>query len=162
MRQIDATVVPFVADVPAMLAGTDLAVCRAGGTTLAELAAAAVPAVLVPYPHAADDHQRQNAEVFAAAGGCVIVDPRDPEKVTGTFCLKGPKGATHKRCLSPFPVLDCRLTDAIGGLIADPARRNGMAQAIHRLARPDAARDVAATILRIAEPSRASVDMRAA
>ena len=63
---------------PAVLGATDLAVCRAGGTTLAELAAAGVPAVLVPYPHATDDHQAANARLFSAAGGCITIDQRDP------------------------------------------------------------------------------------
>ncbi len=73
---LDALVVPFVQNLPAVLRHTDLAVCRAGGTTLAELAATGVPAVLVPYPHAADHHQRANAEVFVAAGGAQMIDER--------------------------------------------------------------------------------------
>ena len=56
------------------------AVCRAGGTTLAELAVSGVPAVLVPYPYAADDHQRKNAEVYTSAGACLLLDQRE---VTG-------------------------------------------------------------------------------
>ena len=77
---LEAAVVPFIDDMPQTLAATDLAICRAGGTTLAELAAAGVPAVLLPYPHAADDHQAANARHFAAGGGCVTIDSRE---VTG-------------------------------------------------------------------------------
>ena len=65
---LEARVEAFWPELPRLLAGSSLAVCRAGGTTLAELAAAATPAVLLPYPHAADDHQRKNADVFVAAG----------------------------------------------------------------------------------------------
>ena len=73
---LEASVVPFLRDMPATLAATDLAVCRAGGTTLAELAAAGVPAVLLPYPHATDD-TGANARLFSAAGGCITIDERE-------------------------------------------------------------------------------------
>ena len=65
---IAADVVAFVNRVAPVLHGTDLVVCRSGGTTLAELAAVGLPALLIPYPHATDRHQRRNADVFAAAG----------------------------------------------------------------------------------------------
>ncbi len=71
---LEATVVPFLNDMPQTLLATDLAVCRAGGTTLAELAAAGVPAILLPYPQATDDHQAANARHFAAGGGCITID----------------------------------------------------------------------------------------
>ncbi len=64
---IAARVTPFIDDMPGMLAATDLAISRAGGTTLAEFAAAHVPAILLPYPRATDDHQWHNAEIFRAA-----------------------------------------------------------------------------------------------
>ena len=54
---LDAMVVPFLRNMDRVLGQTDLAVCRAGGSTLAELAAVGVPAVLLPYPHATNDHQ---------------------------------------------------------------------------------------------------------
>ncbi|MHB8899178.1 MAG: UDP-N-acetylglucosamine--N-acetylmuramyl-(pentapeptide) pyrophosphoryl-undecaprenol N-acetylglucosamine transferase, partial [Thermoguttaceae bacterium] len=57
--EIDAIVQPFISDLARTLAASDAVVCRAGGSTLAELAVCGVPAVLVPYPHAADDHQRK-------------------------------------------------------------------------------------------------------
>lgn len=59
----------FFDDMPRRLAAASLLVCRSGASTVAELAAAGRPALLVPYPFAADDHQRANAEAFAAAGG---------------------------------------------------------------------------------------------
>ena len=62
--QIEAEVVAFVPQLPQVLANASLVVCRAGGSTLAELAAAGVPSILCPYPFAADDHQRRNAEIF--------------------------------------------------------------------------------------------------
>ena len=66
---LEARVEAFWPELPALLAGSSLAVCRAGGTTLAELSAAATPAVLLPYPHATDDHQRKNADDFRRRGG---------------------------------------------------------------------------------------------
>jgi UDP-N-acetylglucosamine--N-acetylmuramyl-(pentapeptide) pyrophosphoryl-undecaprenol N-acetylglucosamine transferase len=59
----------FFDDVPARLARAHLTICRAGASTVAELGAIGRPAVLIPYPHATDDHQTANAQAFAAAGG---------------------------------------------------------------------------------------------
>ncbi len=61
-------------DLATALAAADLVVCRAGGSTVAELSVTGTPAVLVPYPHAPNDHQRRNAEVLAAAGSAVVID----------------------------------------------------------------------------------------
>jgi UDP-N-acetylglucosamine--N-acetylmuramyl-(pentapeptide) pyrophosphoryl-undecaprenol N-acetylglucosamine transferase len=63
----------FFADVPERLARAQLVICRAGASTVAELAAIGRPAVLIPYPHAADDHQTANARSFAASGGGWVV-----------------------------------------------------------------------------------------
>ena len=60
---------PFFDDLPAQMQKAQLMICRAGASTVAELAVAGLPAILVPYPHATDDHQRANAECFARAGG---------------------------------------------------------------------------------------------
>lgn len=64
-------------DLATVLATADLAICRAGGSTVAELVVTGTPAVLVPYPHAPNDHQRRNAEVLVAAGASVIIDDED-------------------------------------------------------------------------------------
>jgi UDP-N-acetylglucosamine--N-acetylmuramyl-(pentapeptide) pyrophosphoryl-undecaprenol N-acetylglucosamine transferase len=117
---LPATVMPFISDVPAVLRTTDLAICRAGGTTLAELSAAGVPAVLLPYPHAIDDHQLANARHFSADGGCVTIDERE---------ISDP--------------LDDRLADVLCFLLANDTLRERMSAAMHNLARPTAARDVA-------------------
>src|SRR5690606_18255599 len=63
---VEAEVVPFVQDMAEAYAWADLAICRAGALTLAELAAAGVPAILVPFPHAVDDHQTMNAQAMVA------------------------------------------------------------------------------------------------
>jgi len=128
-RKLDlqATVVDFVADMPSALADTDLAVCRGGGTTLAELAAAGVPGVLVPYPLATDDHQRRNAEVFAEPGGAVLLDER-----------------ASSACLAD------RLAATVAELLGNTVRRARMSAAMHRLARPNATADVAAMLLEVA------------
>lgn len=107
----------FLDDMPGRVAAADLVVCRAGATTLAELAAAGRPAILVPYPHAADDHQRLNAEAVERAGGAVVLLDRD---------LRGET-----------------LAREIGRLAADPALRRRMGEAARRLARPDAAARIA-------------------
>lgn len=99
------------------LAAADLAVCRAGASTIAELAAARLAAVLVPYPAAAGDHQMHNAHAVAAVGGAVVV-----------------------------PDAECtpeRLAHEVETLLADDARLAAMSAAVHRLDRPDAAERVA-------------------
>ena len=120
---IDAVVHPFIADVAKTLATSDVAVCRAGGTTLAELAVSGVPAVLVPYPHAADDHQRRNAEVYVAAGACSVLDQRD---VVGR-----PEQSLASQILP---------------LIVNRDIRQAMAGRMRALAYPEAAADIAAMI----------------
>ena len=74
---IEADVVPFEDDMAAAYAWADLVICRSGALTLAELAAAGVPAILVPYPSAVDDHQTRNAEAMVAAGGARLVKEGD-------------------------------------------------------------------------------------
>jgi UDP-N-acetylglucosamine--N-acetylmuramyl-(pentapeptide) pyrophosphoryl-undecaprenol N-acetylglucosamine transferase len=69
----------FIKDIPAYLASTDLVVARAGAMTVAELAASAMPTIFVPFPFAADDHQRKNAELLAQDGAAYCVDQRDPQ-----------------------------------------------------------------------------------
>lgn len=68
-----ARVDPFITDMPAAYQWADVVVCRAGAMTIAELAAAGLPAVLVPFPHAVDDHQTANARYLADAGAAVLV-----------------------------------------------------------------------------------------
>ena len=112
---------------------------RAGGTTLAELAAAGVPAVLLPYPHAADDHQRKNADVFVAAGGALLLDDRE---------LSGR--------------LDDHLSALLTELAAQPERLAAMSAAMLGMARPDAAADVAALIWSVAASQAPRSRVRAA
>ena len=71
---VDALAVTYIDEIASVLFDSDLVVCRAGGTALAELALSGTPAVLVPYPEAADDHQLANAKVFSAAGACRLID----------------------------------------------------------------------------------------
>ena len=66
------TVAAYLDDMAKRFAGADLILCRSGASTVAELAAAGRPAVLVPFPGAADDHQRKNAEVFASSGAAEL------------------------------------------------------------------------------------------
>lgn len=73
---VEATLARFFADLPERLATAHLVIGRAGASTVAELAAAGRPAILVPYPHATDDHQSANAEALALAGGAWVV-PQD-------------------------------------------------------------------------------------
>lgn len=73
----DVVVVPYLDDVADAFAAADAVLARAGGSTLAELAAVGKPSILVPYPYAADDHQSENARRFAERGAAVVV--RDDE-----------------------------------------------------------------------------------
>jgi UDP-N-acetylglucosamine--N-acetylmuramyl-(pentapeptide) pyrophosphoryl-undecaprenol N-acetylglucosamine transferase len=74
---IEADVVPFEDDMAAAYAWADLVICRSGALTLAELEAGGVPAILVPYPHAVDDHQTKNAQALVAAGAARLVAEGD-------------------------------------------------------------------------------------
>lgn len=71
-----AELVPFIDDMAARYAVADLVICRAGATTIAELAVAGVGSVLVPFPHAVDDHQTANARYLAERGAAVLI-PQD-------------------------------------------------------------------------------------
>lgn len=75
--RMDADVRPFFGDIPKQFAAADLLVCRAGATTLAEVNVAGKPAILVPFPQAADDHQRKNAEALAKAGAAEMILQKD-------------------------------------------------------------------------------------
>lgn len=75
---LDVVRVPFVDDMAAAYAAADVAVCRSGALTVAELAATGTPSLLLPYPHHADDHQRANAAELVEAGGAEVVAADDP------------------------------------------------------------------------------------
>jgi UDP-N-acetylglucosamine--N-acetylmuramyl-(pentapeptide) pyrophosphoryl-undecaprenol N-acetylglucosamine transferase len=97
----------------ASFAGADLVVCRAGATTTAELIAAGKAALMVPFPFAADDHQRKNAEALERAGASRMVLQQE---ATGE-----------------------RLAREIGELIENPERVTRMEEAARSLSRGDAA-----------------------
>lgn len=79
---VDAQVVAFIDDMDAAYADADLAICRSGATTLAELTALGVPAVLVPYPYAAADHQRTNGQALVDAGAAWMILDADLDEDT--------------------------------------------------------------------------------
>ena len=83
---VHADLWPFlVEDMAERYAEADLLVCRAGASTIAELAAAGVPALLVPFPYAVDDHQTTNARFLSERGGAVLIPQSEltPEKLAG-------------------------------------------------------------------------------
>lgn len=80
---VDATLVPFIADMAAQYAQSDLVICRAGASTIAELAAAGIASVLVPFPYAVDDHQTHNARFLSERGAAVLIPQNEltPQKL---------------------------------------------------------------------------------
>jgi UDP-N-acetylglucosamine--N-acetylmuramyl-(pentapeptide) pyrophosphoryl-undecaprenol N-acetylglucosamine transferase len=121
---IEARVEPFLYAMDREMNNADLVICRAGATTLAELAAAGKPAVLVPLPTATDDHQRKNAEATARAGAAVALEQRT---------LSG-----------------ASLAAEVSRLVGDPGLRARMSAAARALAKPDAARMIAERVLELA------------
>jgi len=87
-RGIEADVRPFIDDMASAYGWADLAVCRSGALTVAELAAAGVPAVLVPFPAAVDDHQTRNAEHVVRAGAAVLLPERELTPVSLAATLR--------------------------------------------------------------------------
>ena len=88
-RGIEADVRPFIDDMAGAYGWADLAVCRAGALTIAELAAAGVPAVLVPFPAAVDDHQTRNAEHVVRGGAAVLLPESQLTPVSLAAALRG-------------------------------------------------------------------------
>lgn len=121
---IKAEAKPFIEKMVAEFAQADLVICRAGATTVAELAAAGKPALLVPFPFAADDHQRKNAEAVerAGAGRMILQADLNPE----------------------------RLAQELLWLARDAAQLQRMSEASRQLGHPDAAARVVDLALHIA------------
>ena len=114
----------FIDDMPGFFSRADLILCRSGASTVAEIAAAGKPAVFVPFPRAADDHQKRNAQALQQAGAAVMLEECN---------------------LTP-----ASLVETISGLFADPAGLQAMALAAQKLAHPDAARAIAAMAMSLA------------
>ena len=121
---IDASVEPFIDDMAAAYAWADLIVCRAGALTLAELAAAGIGAVLVPFAFAVDDHQTKNASAMKDVGAALLL----PETQASAE----------------------RIAAALTDLLGDRARLLAMAEAARTLAKPDAAARIADACLQVA------------
>jgi UDP-N-acetylglucosamine--N-acetylmuramyl-(pentapeptide) pyrophosphoryl-undecaprenol N-acetylglucosamine transferase len=81
---VTAHCVPFIDDMAGAYEWADLVICRAGALTVAELAAAGVASILVPFPHAVDDHQTSNARFLSAAGGAILLPQEEltPESIS--------------------------------------------------------------------------------
>jgi UDP-N-acetylglucosamine--N-acetylmuramyl-(pentapeptide) pyrophosphoryl-undecaprenol N-acetylglucosamine transferase len=109
---IKAEVAPFFKDMAALYRRADLVVARAGATSLAELAVMGLPALLIPYPYATDDHQAKNGQYYAAGGGA---------------------------CMYRETELDAALlAGKIAELLTDSEKLNNMAEAMEKMAKPDA------------------------
>jgi UDP-N-acetylglucosamine--N-acetylmuramyl-(pentapeptide) pyrophosphoryl-undecaprenol N-acetylglucosamine transferase len=121
---VTAEVFRFIDDMPGMFAQADLLVCRSGASTVAEITAAAKPAVFIPFPRATDDHQKVNAQALETAGAAVMVEESQ---------------------LTP-----ARLADTVASLMKDGDRLHRMALAARKLSHPAAAREIAALAARLA------------
>lgn len=119
---MNARVEAFVNDVASLLAAATVVVCRAGATTLAEVAVAGCAAIVVPWPQSKDDHQRLNAEWCASRGAALATSDQRPETVLA----------------------------ALKELTQSPDRRAQLSSRMKELARPDAARQIADVIARLA------------
>jgi UDP-N-acetylglucosamine--N-acetylmuramyl-(pentapeptide) pyrophosphoryl-undecaprenol N-acetylglucosamine transferase len=121
-----AEVVDFEPSLPARYAWADVGLCRAGALTVAEVALAGLPSLLVPYPYAADDHQRANARALAEAGAARMLDPTD-------FDGK-------------------QVADALSALCERPETLVSMGAAARSIARPDAAATIVHDARALIEP----------
>jgi UDP-N-acetylglucosamine--N-acetylmuramyl-(pentapeptide) pyrophosphoryl-undecaprenol N-acetylglucosamine transferase len=85
--EVDAEVTAFIDDMAAAYAWADVAVCRAGAMTIAELQAAGLGALLVPFPSATDDHQTKNADAMVSVGAGRVLQERDMTPDTLSACI---------------------------------------------------------------------------
>ena len=125
---VSATVEPFLDRVADVMREADLVISRAGATTLAELAALGVPAVLIPFPAATDDHQTKNAEALVRAGGAHLV--REPSLAT-------PDGRQT-------------FVDLVVRVLETPGERDAMQRGMVSTARLDAADRIVDRVLELA------------
>jgi UDP-N-acetylglucosamine--N-acetylmuramyl-(pentapeptide) pyrophosphoryl-undecaprenol N-acetylglucosamine transferase len=121
---VEAQVAPFIKDMAQAYSWADLVVCRAGALTISELAAAGLPSLLVPLPHAIDDHQSRNADYLAHEGAAFVM----PQATTGAAEMAA------------------RLTE----VLMQPEQLNTMARTARRLAKPDATNTVVNICLEVA------------
>jgi UDP-N-acetylglucosamine--N-acetylmuramyl-(pentapeptide) pyrophosphoryl-undecaprenol N-acetylglucosamine transferase len=119
-----AEVHKFITDMPAFFSSADLLLCRSGASTVAEIAAAGKPAIFVPFPRAADDHQRVNAQALERAGAAVVLEETKLDEVW--------------------------LVESVSTLLHDPQRLARMSEAARKLAHPNAAHDIAEMAARLA------------
>jgi len=119
-----AEVFPFINDMPAFFARADLLLCRSGASTVAEITAAGKPAIFVPFPRAADDHQRVNAQALERAGAAVVLEETKLDEVW--------------------------LVETVSNLLGDSSRLRRMSEAARSLAHPNAARDIGAMAAKLA------------
>jgi UDP-N-acetylglucosamine--N-acetylmuramyl-(pentapeptide) pyrophosphoryl-undecaprenol N-acetylglucosamine transferase len=117
-------VTPYLDDMAAQFAAADLILCRSGASSVAEVGAAGRAAVLIPFPQAADDHQRKNAEAFVAAGAAELILEAE---------------------LTPE-----RLLQVLTGLLSDSQRRVAMGERARALAHPQAVREIAGRAVELA------------
>src|SRR5664279_3367563 len=121
---ISGEVHKFIDDMPATFGRADLLVCRSGASTVGEIAAAGKPAIFVPFPAAADDHQNINARTLERAGAAVVVEESNLEAAY--------------------------LVDTIAALLVDAGRLRSMAAAAKSLAHPKAVEEIAEMVAQLA------------
>jgi UDP-N-acetylglucosamine--N-acetylmuramyl-(pentapeptide) pyrophosphoryl-undecaprenol N-acetylglucosamine transferase len=129
---IEAEVSKFIDDMPRYFARADLLLCRSGASTVAEITAAAKPAIFVPFPLAADDHQRRNAEALERVQAAVVLEETRLDEVW--------------------------LVDTICALLEDPARLIKMGESAGTMAHPDAAKDIAELAAKLAKGEELATD----
>jgi len=122
---VQGEVARFIDDMPGKFSRADLVVCRSGASTVAEITAAGKPAVFVPFPRAADDHQNVNARALERAGAAIVVEE---SKLEAAY-----------------------LVDTITALLVDQARLERMSQAARSLSHPQAVEDIARLVHQLVE-----------
>jgi len=120
---VEAQVAPFIKDMAQAYGWADLVVCRAGALTISELAAAGLPSLLVPLPHAIDDHQSRNAEYLAREGAAFVM----PQRTTGA----------------------AEMAARLKEVLMQPEQLKRMATTARQLARPDATNTVVDVCLEV-------------
>lgn len=124
---ISSEVHKFIDDMPATFARADLLVCRSGASTVGEITAAGKPAIFIPFPRAADDHQNVNARALERAGAAVVVEESNLEAAY--------------------------LVDTVAALLNDPQRLRSMSAAAKSLAHPNAVQEIAEMVRGLTEPA---------